>query len=77
MRSGLGVPVLPIRDTSYNRDKKMFDELGVLDNFGYFDFQNSHDLQAGLLPRQALAPLALQRPPLKHSSAAVRRKEPD
>jgi hypothetical protein len=38
---GLGVPVLPIRDTSYVRDKRMFDELGILDTFGYLDFQNS------------------------------------
>ena len=61
---GLGVPVLPIRDTSYIRDKKTFDELGVLDTFGYFDFQNSQELQSGILERQNLAPFALQRPAL-------------
>jgi hypothetical protein len=61
---GLGAPILPIRDTSYIRDKKVFDELGILDTFGYFDFQNSHELQAGILERQNLPPLGLQRPGL-------------
>jgi len=61
---GLGVPILPIRDTSYIRDKKVFDELGILDTFGYFDFQNSQDLQAGILERQNLPPLGLQPPAL-------------
>jgi hypothetical protein len=61
---GLGVPVLPIRDTTYIRDKKSFDEVGVLDTFGYFDFQNSHDLQSGILERQDFPPLGVQRPPL-------------
>lgn len=61
---GLGVPVLPIRDTTYVRDKKVFDELGVLDTFGYFDFQNSHELQSGILERQDMVPLGLQKPPL-------------
>ena len=61
---GLGVPILPIRDTSYLRDKKVFDELGILDTFGYFDFQNSHELQAGILERQNIPALGLQRPSL-------------
>ncbi len=41
---GLGVPVIPIRDVSYIRDQKDFDELGLLDTFGYVDFENSEDL---------------------------------
>ena len=45
---GLGLPVLPIRDTSYKRDKKFFDELGILDTFGYVDFQNAIELATGV-----------------------------
>lgn len=41
---GLNKPVIPIRDTSYLRDKKVFDDLGLLDTLGYIDFQNSDDL---------------------------------
>lgn len=38
---GLGLPVMPIRDTSYVRDSKVFDELGLLDTLGYIDYANS------------------------------------
>jgi hypothetical protein len=48
---GLGKPVLPIRDTSYIRDHKVFDELGLLDTLGYVDFQNSATLAEGLIQR--------------------------
>src|SRR3990172_13381872 len=41
---GLGIPVIPIRDTTVVKDKKQFDELGLLDTTGYVDFQNSKDL---------------------------------
>lgn len=41
---GLGLPVLPIRDTSYVKDSRVFAELGLVDTLGYFDFQNSADL---------------------------------
>jgi hypothetical protein len=41
---GLGVTVRPIRDTNYVLDKKVFDELGLLDTLGYDDFINSKAL---------------------------------
>jgi hypothetical protein len=41
---GLGVAVQPIRDRSYIRDEKAFEELGMLDTFGYSTFENSEDL---------------------------------
>jgi hypothetical protein len=41
---GLGVPVIPIRDTSYIKDEKAFDALGVLDTLGYVDFTNGDNL---------------------------------
>ena len=61
---GLGVPLLPIRDTSNIRDAKDFEELGILDTLGYFDYRNSTELREGVLSRQGAAPLALQAPPL-------------
>src|SRR6202521_13050 len=41
---GLGVPLIPIRDTSFVKDHKVFDELGLLDTLGYLDYQNSVEL---------------------------------
>jgi hypothetical protein len=41
---GLGIPVLPIRDTTFLKDKHAFTELGMLDAIGYIDFQNSQEL---------------------------------
>ena len=41
---GLGVPVIPIRDTTLSWDNHTFQELGLLDTFGYQDFQSSDDL---------------------------------
>lgn len=41
---GLDKPVVPIRDTSYTRDKKLCDELGLLDTLGYIDYENSDNL---------------------------------
>jgi hypothetical protein len=41
---GLRVPVLPIRDTSFMKDTKVFNELGLIDTVGYFDFQNAAEL---------------------------------
>lgn len=59
---GLGVPVLPVRDTSNIRDSKDFEELGILDTFGYFDYRNSSQLRDGVLSRSGTPPLALQTP---------------
>ena len=61
---GLGVPALPIRDTSNIRDRKDFEELGILDTFGYLDYRNSSQLTEGLLSRIATPPLPLQVPPI-------------
>ena len=41
---GLELPTLLIRDTSYIKDTREFDELGLLDTVGYLDFQTSHGL---------------------------------
>ena len=57
---GLGVPVIPIRDTNFQADRRAFEELGLLDTLGYVDFTNSDELRRKLLerlPGTALAPV--------------------
>jgi hypothetical protein len=54
---GLGLPVLPIRDTSYDLNRRDFDSLSLLDTLGYIDFANSGHLReqlTGKLPSLAL-----------------------
>lgn len=46
---GLGLPVLPIRDSNYLADRRVFDEIGLLDTLGYIDFFNSEQLASKLL----------------------------
>jgi hypothetical protein len=60
---GLGLPVLPVRDASYAKDEKVFDELGLLDTIGYIDFQNSQTLVAEISKGVDAAPLTFQKLP--------------
>ena len=41
---GLGIPVIPIRDTTCTLDSQEFESLGLIDTLGYLDFQNSKEL---------------------------------
>lgn len=54
---GLGLPVIPIRDTSYIEDTRLFEEIGVLDTLGYLDFANSQALANDLMDRLPVDPL--------------------
>jgi hypothetical protein len=58
---GLGIPVLPIRDTSLIRDGRLFSELGLIDTLGYFDFQNSGDIVQHIV-KKGSPPLVLPQP---------------
>ncbi len=60
---GLNKPILPVRDSNYIQDKREFDQLGLLDTFGYHDFQNSKELVDGVLDRKIL-PFTAQLPPI-------------
>ena len=63
---GLGKPVLPVRDATYERDKKLFDEIGVFDTLGYEKFTNSTELQALVQKKRAFsAPIELRPTPDK------------
>ena len=61
---GLNKPVIPIRDTSYIRDKQVFDDLGLLDTLGYLDFQNSDELTKGICGNTNRPPSFSQYPTL-------------
>lgn len=65
---GLGLPVLPIRNTEYVEDKRQFDELGILDTFGYFDFQTSDDIRDRLTSEPAPQPLSINKPQLNNEA---------
>lgn len=54
---GLGAPIVPIRDASYVKDKREFEELGVLDTLGYVDFTNADSLVTQLAERLPGKPL--------------------
>lgn len=54
---GLGLPVIPIRDTTFDRDKRVFDQLGLLDVIGFLDFQNADGLAESLLSRLPISPI--------------------
>jgi len=59
---GLGIPVLPIRDTTYVLDDKVFGQIGLIDTIGYLNFQDSGDLAGGVFSRlgqQAILPQAV------------------
>jgi hypothetical protein len=45
---GLGIPVRPIRDTTYAIHERDFKALGVLDTLGYIDFTNGENLAAAV-----------------------------
>jgi hypothetical protein len=53
---GLGLPIVPIRDTSYVSDKRAFEELGVLDTLGFVDFTNADNLLGQLKSRLPAQP---------------------
>jgi hypothetical protein len=53
---GLGIPVIPIRDTSFTLDSQEFESLGMIDTLGYLDFQNSEELAAKLRRLSKIAP---------------------
>jgi hypothetical protein len=54
---GLGLPVIPIRDTSFITDSKLFDDLAILSTLKYVDFTNSADLVTAVLAATPAAPL--------------------
>ena len=54
---GLQKPVVPVRDTSYQQDKELFEELGIFDVLGYEDFRNSQQLRKIVTKENAHKPI--------------------
>jgi hypothetical protein len=73
---GLGIPVLPIRDTSFIKDKKIFSELGLIDTLGYFDFQNSAELVSQILNKGRPAQVLPQYQPVDKEKPLYVMKSP-
>jgi hypothetical protein len=73
---GIGVPVLPVRDTSYVRDAKIFNELGLIDTLGYLDFENSSALVQDLVSRGRPAFLLPQKPAVNKEQPLYVMKSP-
>jgi hypothetical protein len=46
---GLGLPVVPVRDATYLKNKVEFEELGLIDTLGYLDFKNAGELASKVL----------------------------
>ena len=73
---GLGIPVLPIRDTSYVQDARTFAELGLIDTLGYFDFQNSLELVQEILAKPTPGLALPQVPPINKEQPLYLVKSP-
>lgn len=63
---GLGMPVIPIRDTTIGCDRGDFNRLALLDVIGYVDFQNTEDLVVKLKSRLPVQPVPLPPATLAH-----------
>lgn len=59
---GLDKAVLPVRDSSYERDRKLFDDIGIFDTLGYENFSNSKDLLAIVNRERRVTRPIFQRP---------------
>ncbi len=64
---GLRKPVLPIRDSTYEVQKKQFDEIGIFDTLGYEQFINSFDLLKLVKEQHKITPAILADPELNKS----------
>jgi hypothetical protein len=53
---GLHKPVLPVRDATYETQKKSLDEIGIFDTLGFQQFSNSVDLLKFVRSRKAYSP---------------------
>jgi len=59
---GLRRPVLPVRDSSYEKHKKLFDEIGIFDTLGYQEFANSKELLSLVRSKRVYSPVVPTRP---------------
>ena len=60
---GVGIPVIPVRDTTYVASKREFEEIGLLDTIGYLDFTNAEELATAVL--RHIPGSVVPKPPVK------------
>lgn len=60
---GLGKPVLPLRDITYERDRDLFEEIGLFATLGYKEFQNSNEIVSAVNRERATARPIISQPP--------------
>ncbi len=65
---GLLKPVLPVRDTSYESQKKIFDEIGIFDTLGFQPFTNSKELSKLVSSKKVFSPPVYVKPYLNKNS---------
>lgn len=54
---GMNKTVIPVRDTSFEQDKELFEEIGIFDVLGYEDFKNSQQLRGIVTRKGAFSPI--------------------
>lgn len=64
---GLGMPVIPVRDSSYVKDGRLFEQLGLFETLGYLDFDTSRSLAKSL----ASEPIPKSITPVNHQISSV------
>lgn len=55
---GVGLPVVPVRDTTLGANNRTFQQLGILDTLGYVQFTNSSELASDLSKAIGRSPLS-------------------
>jgi hypothetical protein len=53
---GLRRPILPVRDSSYERHNKIIEEIGIFDTLGYQGFSNNKELVSHINSKKTFAP---------------------
>ena len=74
---GLGKPVLPLRDVTYERDRDLFEEIGLFATLGYEEFQNSNEIVSAVSRvRTGSGPIISQLPKPNHQQPIYFIKSP-
>ena len=74
---GLGRPVLPLRDVTYERDQALYEEVGLFATLGYTRFSNSSEIVATVnREKSAARPVVAKQPRINHQQPIYLLKSP-
>ena len=68
---GLGKPVLPLRDITYERDNDLFEEIGLFATVGYEEFRNSSEIVAAVNRKRNSALPIISQPPKPNNKQPI------